>query len=317
MKPRLAIVSPALSDANNGNWRTASRWQRILSRQAHVEVMSAWNGQAADALIALHAARSAASVERFRTAHPQGRIAVVLTGTDLYRDLAAGSSAVAASLDAADVIVALNRTAPGALPPAWRTKCRVILQSVRPLTPLAKPEGALRCVLVGHLRAEKDPMTAVGALGMLPSEFPVSLRLIGRPLDAAIAARLAAAMEADRRLHWTPGLPHGLARQAIRRAHLLLVPSRMEGGANVVGEAICSGTPVLGSRIDGNVGLLGDAYPGWFPAGDAEALSCLLRRALLEPAFLDTLGAAAAAAVPAFSELVEQDAVSGLLADLC
>ena len=29
--PRVLIVSPALADANNGNWRTAARWGRFLA----------------------------------------------------------------------------------------------------------------------------------------------------------------------------------------------------------------------------------------------------------------------------------------------
>ena len=43
----------------------------------------------------------------------------------------------------------------------------------------------------------------------------------------------------------------------------------MEGGAHVVIEAVRSGTPVLASRIDGNVGLLGADYRGYFAPGDA------------------------------------------------
>jgi glycosyltransferase involved in cell wall biosynthesis len=45
----------------------------------------------------------------------------------------------------------------------------------------------------------------------------------------------------------------------------------------VLMEAVCSGTPVLASRIDGNVGLLGENYAGYFEPGDAPALA----RALL------------------------------------
>ena len=52
----------------------------------------------------------------------------------------------------------------------------------------------------------------------------------------------------------------------------------MEGGANVVIEAVRSGVPVLASRIDGNVGLLGAGYDGYFPVGDAAALAALVRR---------------------------------------
>jgi glycosyltransferase involved in cell wall biosynthesis len=42
-------------------------------------------------------------------------------------------------------------------------------------------------------------------------------------------------------------------------------------------EAVCSGTPVLASRIDGNVGLLGEDYAGYFEPGDAPALAHFLQ----------------------------------------
>jgi glycosyltransferase involved in cell wall biosynthesis len=72
-------------------------------------------------------------------------------------------------------------------------------------------------------------------------------------------------------------VPHAQTLQRIQRAHLLVHTSRMEGGAHVLMEAICSGTPVMASRIDGNVGLLGKDYAGYFEPGDAPALA----RALL------------------------------------
>jgi glycosyltransferase involved in cell wall biosynthesis len=59
----------------------------------------------------------------------------------------------------------------------------------------------------------------------------------------------------------------------------------MEGGANVVSEAIRIGVPVLASRIPGNVGLLGAGYPGYFPPGDAAALAALLARAQADAGF--------------------------------
>ncbi len=58
-KPHVLIVTPALADANNGNWRTASRWAQFLSAVAEVEIARAWAGGPCDALIALHARRSA------------------------------------------------------------------------------------------------------------------------------------------------------------------------------------------------------------------------------------------------------------------
>ena len=60
----------------------------------------------------------------------------------------------------------------------------------------------------------------------------------------------------------------------------------MEGGANVIVEAVTAGTPVVASRIPGNVGMLGRDYRGYFEPGDARGLARLLVRALEEPAFL-------------------------------
>ena len=92
------------------------------------------------------------------------------------------------------------------------------------------------------------------------------------------------------------------ARRAIARARALVHPSVMEGGANVVIEAVRSGVPVLASRIDGNVGLLGADYDGFFPVGDAAALAALMRRFVADAAFAAHLAAQCArarAAVPA------------------
>ena len=47
----------------------------------------------------------------------------------------------------------------------------------------------------------------------------------------------------------------------------------MEGGAHVILEAVQSGTAVLASRIDGNVGMLGPAHEGYFEVGDDAGLA--------------------------------------------
>jgi glycosyltransferase involved in cell wall biosynthesis len=83
--------------------------------------------------------------------------------------------------------------------------------------------------------------------------------------------------------------PHHRALRWLASSHLLVVSSVMEGGANVVSEAIAAGTPVIASFIPGNVGLLGDDWPALFPVGDAQALAGLLRRLTTDPAFLALL----------------------------
>ena len=49
----------------------------------------------------------------------------------------------------------------------------------------------------------------------------------------------------------------------------MVLSSVSEGGANVDFRGRRrAGVPVLASRMDGNVGLLGSDYPGYFPVGD-------------------------------------------------
>ena len=90
----------------------------------------------------------------------------------------------------------------------------------------------------------------------------------------------------------------------------------MEGGANVVIEAVRSRVPVLASRIDGNVGLLGADYEGYFPVGDAAALAALMRRFVADTGFAARLAAQCAVREPIFRPAAERAAVRRLVADL-
>jgi hypothetical protein len=104
----------------------------MLRDRYRVIVQTRWDAEPADALIALHARRSADSIARFHAAAAGRRMAVVLTGTDLYQDLPESAEA-ARSLDLADRIVVLQDDAQRMLAPAWRVKSEVIFQSARTL----------------------------------------------------------------------------------------------------------------------------------------------------------------------------------------
>ena len=92
--------------------------------------------------------------------------------------------------------------------------------------------------------------------------------------------------------------------------------SRVEGGANVVIEAVRSGVPVLASRIDGNVGLLGAGYDGYFAVGDDAGLAALMRRFLADATFAAQLRAQCAAREALFAPEAEAAAVRALLAEM-
>lgn len=239
-------------------------------------------------------------------------LALCLTGTDLYSDL--GHDAAAnRSLELADRLIVLQEDALRFVPVKHRGKTQVIHQSCKSLKPAVKPTGRLDCVMVGHVRAEKDPLTALRALKLLPPHMPVRLQHIGGILDPALAERIADEARGEPRYVRIGALSHGLTRAAIKRAHLLIHPSLMEGGANVIAEAITAGTSVLASEMSGNVGMLGKTYPGYFPVGDAAALSRLLSRALKDANFRAGLANAGQARAALFSAVEEQRRLEALV----
>ena len=200
-----------------------------------------------------------------------------MTGTDLYRDVPAGNVDACRSLDDADGLIVLQPDALRHLPETVRGKARRRLTNprARSLRFRRKATDRLHCVFVAHLRDEKDPRTVFDAWRRLPREVPATLSIIGAALDPGLGDAARALAAEDPRVQTLGPRPHAWTRQAIKRAHLLIVSSRMEGGANVVVEAVTAGTPVLASRISGNVGMLGDDYPGYFAVGDPAGLAGL------------------------------------------
>ncbi|MBP0618570.1 selenoneine biosynthesis selenosugar synthase SenB [Cupriavidus consociatus] len=322
-KATVAIISPALRNANNGNWQTAHRWSHILQADYGVTLAAEWSeghpdGAVPACLIALHARRSADSIARFAEACPGRPLVVVLTGTDLYRDIRSDASA-RRSLDLATHLVVLQDEGPAELSPGHRAKCRVIYQSAPAILPAAASRDAFDVVLVGHMRPEKDPATPMRALMQLPEDSRVRLAHIGAALDDSYR-EAAEALQAQRwpgvqRYVWLANLPHSETRRRIGQAQAMVISSMMEGGANVIIEAVTSGVPVLASRIPGNLGMLGRDYEGYFPPGDAAHLATMLERASRDAAFLERLRQQCAQRAPLFAPERERAEVIRLVAE--
>ncbi|MEX2621638.1 MAG: selenoneine biosynthesis selenosugar synthase SenB [Egibacteraceae bacterium] len=287
------IVTPAPPSSHNGNRVTALRWARLLRELGHrVTVTTAWSGVAADVLVALHARRSAAAARAFTAAHPRRPVIVALTGTDLYQDLTE-SPETQTAMEAAAALVVLQPLARTAVPSHLRSRVHVIHQSVT--VPEAPPDGdrpgRFDVVFLAHLRAVKDPLLVAKATRLLPADSAVRVTHLGAALDRDLGERAAAETEANPRYRWLGDRPRAEALTRLARSRLLVLTSRLEGGANVVSEALAATTPVLSTRIDGSVGLLGRDYPGYFPVGDAGALADLLHRAATDDTYLGDLAA--------------------------
>ncbi len=315
-KPRVALVTPALADANNGNWQTARRWARLLAGDYEVRLMQAWDGGDADLMLALHARRSAPSIEAWSQQPPRRPLVVTLTGTDLYRDLPRGDAAALHSLAVADRLVVLHEGASDDVPAEQRSKCVVCFQSTARRQTLPKTTRHLRALMVGHLRSEKDPRTAFAAMRLLGARTDLGLDHIGAPLDAALGDEAQTLMRVQPNYRWLGALPHAATLRRIQRAHVLVHPSAMEGGAHVVMEAIRCGTPVLASRISGNVGMLGRDYRGYFEPGDAAGLAASLQQLRDDPAMLQGLRAQCDQRSPLFEPAREQATLKNVIAQL-
>ena len=283
---RIALISPSGAGTRSGNRHTGLRWAAMLRAAGHrVTLATAWPpDESTGLLLALHARRSYASIRVFADRHPDRPLVVVLTGTDVYRDIRHSREAQEA-LELAHRLVVLQPMAARELEPRLRRKVRVVVQSSATRLRHSPVRRGFRVCVVGNLREEKDPLRALAALAHLPPEPRFELVQLGAALDARIADQARAGMRRDFRYRWLGSLPHARALGWLASSHAMVISSRMEGGANVVCEAIRIGVPVIASRISGNIGLLGDRYPAYFEPGGERELGALMLRAAADRSF--------------------------------
>ena len=286
----ILIVTPAPPTLQTGNRTTAERWSQILTELRHqVRVADDWadwgNKQHPDLLVALHARRSFPAIDRFHRAHPGVPVVVALTGTDLYHDIESSAEAKQ-SLEIADRLIILQPCGADSLPAHLRGKCRVIFQSAEAAeAPDPPAANVFQVCVLAHLRAVKDPLRAAYAARGLPAGSRLQVAHAGGALDPELGGEAQHEQRRNPRYHWLGDLSREQALRLLAGSHLLAVTSLLEGGANVVSEAIAASVPVVSTRIPGSVGILGPDYPGYFPTGDTQALARLLQRAETDPAF--------------------------------
>ena len=83
----------------------------------------------------------------------------------------------------------------------------------------------------------------------------------------------------------------------------------------MLSEAVVNSVPILASRIDGNVGILGADYPGYFGVGDSKQLSRLLTRAETCSEYLADLRTRVNNLAPLFSPAREAQAWADLISE--
>jgi len=291
----IGIITPAAPKSLNGNRATAQRWADFLVELGHkVSISMVWDGAEYDLMIALHAWRSAESIAQFKEKFPNKPLVLAMTGTDLYRFMHSHPEPTLASIYAADKLVTLHRLASKVLPESVQDKVQVIHQSAlsleNPQTEIKKcPENTFDICVVGHLREEKDSMRVAYAVRDLPSSSKIRVLHYGKAHNEEWANYAKEEMKINSRYKWFGEVSHKDVRDAYRCCRLMVLPSIMEGGANVVSEAVVAGLPVVASKIDGSVGLLGDDYAGYFPVKSESALRDVLLKAESDSGFFKKL----------------------------
>jgi putative glycosyltransferase (TIGR04348 family) len=313
----IVLITPPGPSTRTGNSVAAVRWARILRQLGHhVTVAADYADQSADAMVAIHAWRSAEAIHRFKTRYPARPLILQLSGTDIYQYLTDDPAPTFRSLQLADRLVALNSLAWRVVPKKFRQKLRVIFQSV-PKKRLNRPSRRrVEVSVIGHLRDVKDPLRAAAAARLLPASSRIRVVHIGAAYTTQWADKAKAEMVANPRYIWLDDVPRVVVQNILQRSHAMVLSSRSEGGANVISEAIVAGVPILASRMDGNVGLLGADYPGYFAVGDTEALARLLWRIETDAQFVARLRRAIARRALLFKPEREVAAWRKLLAEL-
>lgn len=291
----IVIVYPAIDGLNNGNLVTAQRWQQRFVALGHsVQVAPTFEDADHDGdvvielLIALHAIKSAPSIEKFRQSNSNGWIVVVLTGTDIYNDQA--RCTVQRSLRRADQVVVLQPATVADVPAEHREKVNVIFQSVEPYRWAAERTGdRFEVSVVGHLRPVKDPFQAAWAVRNLPAASKIRVTQIGGAMTESMRQCAQKQAEENPRYRWTGEVTRDESMRMIAASDLLVNSSRIEGGAAVICEAVVSGTPILATRNAGNVGFLGEDYEGLFNVGDTIQLREMLLAAETDSDFYQRL----------------------------
>lgn len=321
--PKITLITPAARGSRAGNRATATRWARLLRELGcKVQILgpedappSATAVATPDLVLALHAWRSHAAIQAWRQALPNCPLILVLTGTDVYRFQYSHPEMVRESLESADALIGLHDCLKENLPERFHERLHIVHQSALPLPAKAASPSKhhFEVLVAGHLREEKDSLRAAYAMRDLPAGSRLKVVQLGgaHTEDWAQAAR--EEMAANVRYQWLGDLPQWRVRQWMSRARLMVISSRMEGGANVVSEACVAGLPVIASDIPGNRGLLGGDYDGYYPLADTEALQQQLLRAERDPDWLAKLKQQVQKRAPLFTPEKERTALKRVL----
>lgn len=157
---------------------------------------------------------------------------------------------------------------------------------------------AQRVLFAGLLFRRKGVHHLVSAFAQIAPQFPrAELVIVGREENKAYVKELkreVARLGLVERVEFVGEVPQQELAGWMHRSLVFVLPSLSEGLGRVVVEAMATGTPVIGSRVDGIPDLIQDGKTGFLvPPEDVSALSNRLRSVLNHPDETRQMGRAA------------------------
>ena len=287
---KFLILFPDNKKAVTGNFCSALQYQIILQDLGHrVELANRYIEQDAEVLIAINADKNNSHIRKFNSDNPQSKIILILSGTDIYPE---PSAKAIDSMEVGNVLVLLQSHGIDQVPPLYRNKSTIIYQSIEKLSVdsgRSKSDSEFRVVLISNIRSVKDPLIASRACRLISPASKLKITHVGYCLDEGLGLELTQENKSNIRYEWVGGLSRLEAMTILSESHVLLITSQHEGAGRVVGEAIQLGVPIVSTNNLGVTGILGDDYEGYYPVGDAKALSDILTKAEEDKEFLAQL----------------------------
>ncbi len=147
---------------------------------------------------------------------------------------------------------------------------------------------------VGRLAVHKGLDVLLNALAQLSSDLRWRLSIVGDgPEHAALAAQVSK-LNLTERVTFKGWAKREALPAIYRNADLFLLPSREEGMANVLMEAMCAGLPSIATRIAGSSEAVVDGETGLLaPSEDAPALARALETLIRDAGARERMGRAA------------------------
>lgn len=148
--------------------------------------------------------------------------------------------------------------------------------------------GVLRVGVIGRLVKQKDYPTLLRAMKqVLDSGLEAELFIVGEGTEKDNFVELTLELGINRRIHWLGRTP--FVKEFLSQLDLFVLPSIYEGFGLVLLEAMQANKPILATNNSSIPEVLGRDYQGLFETSNVEKLSCLIRKVILDDAFIKRL----------------------------